>query len=146
MGASTASSGNGGSIPADGTVASAKATSGELQDKGSGKLADAVETVRGKSGNLQAGLANLLETSAKTIRQRGTSVSQAAGTTIGDGAAERLVRSGEATAAVLERSAMWLRENDLSDVEARLTHQIEYHPKRTLLLAAGLGFLLSRRR
>ena len=95
---------------------------------------------------MQAGLADLLESSAQVIRSRGVSASEAAGSAVGDGAAERLAQSGEATAAVLERGALWLRENDLSDVEARVTSHLKKNPTQTLLIAAGIGFLLSRRR
>lgn len=108
--------------------------------------AGAMETVRAKAGNMQAGLADLLDSSAQVIRSRGAAASEAAGGAVGDGAAERLAQSGEATAAVLERGAMWLRETDLSDVEARLTAQLKENPTRTLLVAAGIGLLLSRRR
>jgi hypothetical protein len=52
---------------------------------------------------------------------------------------------GEAAAALLEQSAMWLRENDLSDIEARVTGQLEAHPVRTLAIAAAVGFPVSRR-
>ena len=118
----------------------------DVKERISEQVSDAVETVRAKTGNLQAGLADLLDSSAQVIRSR-----SGAATDSGDGAsdgeaARRLMQSGDATAAVLERGAMWLRENDLSDVEARLTSQLESHPTRTLLVAAGIGFLLSRRR
>ena len=118
----------------------------DLKERVADSVADTVDTVRVKTGNLQAGLADLLDSSAQTIRSRGLAASDAAGGVAGDGAAERLAQSGEATAAVLERGAMWLRENDLSDVEARVTTQLKQHPTRTLLVAAGIGFLLSRRR
>jgi hypothetical protein len=87
-------------------------------------------------------VADWLDSSAQAIRSRGSSASDGTG----DAAAERLAQTGETAAALLERSAMWLRENDLSDVEARLKTQLEEHPARTLLLAAGVGFLVSRRR
>jgi hypothetical protein len=118
----------------------------DLKDRVTEGVSGAVETVRGKTGNMQAGLADLLESSARAIRSRGPSAADAAGGAVGDGAAERLAQTSEATADVLERGAMWLRENDLSDIEGRITGQLERHPARTLLVAAGIGFLLSRRR
>jgi glycosyltransferase A (GT-A) superfamily protein (DUF2064 family) len=144
MGASAASMGNdegGASSAADG-AAGAKRAAGELQEKVTEKVSDAVEVVRGKTGNMQAAVADWLDSSAQAIRSRGSSASDGTG----DAAAERLAQTGETAAALLERSAMWLRENDLSDVEARLKTQLEEHPARTLLLAAGVGFLVSRRR
>ena len=118
----------------------------DLTERLTGRVSGAVDTVRAKTGNMQAGLADLLESSAQAIRSRGVSAAESAGGAVGDEAAERLAQTGEATADVLERGAMWLRENDLSDVEARITGQLERHPARTLLIAAGIGFLLSRRR
>lgn len=126
----------------DGSMTDSNAGPDHIGERSSG----AAEALRAKSGNIQAGLADLLDSSAQTIRSRAISASEAAGGAVGDGAAERLAPSGEATAAVLERGAMWLRENDLSDVEARLTAELKQHPARTLLVAAGIGFLLSRRR
>ncbi len=115
-------------------------------DAVSSKLSETMDSARAKTGNMQAGLADLLDSSAKVIRARGVSASDAADGVIGDDAAERLAQSGETTAAVLERGAMWLRENDLSDVEARVTSHLKKNPTQTLLIAAGIGFLLSRRR
>lgn len=133
---------NSASVGHDGSIAGARAPMDRVGETAAGAL----NSVRAKTGDIQAGLADLLDSSAQTIRSRGVAASEAAGGAVGDGAAERLVQSGEATAAVLERGAMWLRENDLSDVEARLTAELKRHPARTLLVAAGIGFLFSRRR
>ncbi len=128
------------------TMNGSSARSDTPSDTVSSKLSDAIDTARAKTGSMQAGLADLLDSSAQVIRSRGVAASDAAGTTVGDGAAERLAQSGETTAAVLERGAMWLRENDLSDVEARVTSHLKKNPTQSLLIAAGIGFLLSRRR
>ncbi|HET9012222.1 MAG TPA: hypothetical protein VFN38_10440 [Gemmatimonadaceae bacterium] len=130
------------STASDGSTAAGADLHDRIPDQGSG----ATESIRGKVGNMQAGLADLLDSSAQVIRSRGNAASDAADGAAGDGAAERLAASGEATAAVLERGAMWLRENDLSDIEERVTAELREHPARTLLVAAGVGFLLSRRR
>jgi ElaB/YqjD/DUF883 family membrane-anchored ribosome-binding protein len=139
MATSAASTGPGESNSPAASTASAK-------DAVADNVSGAVDTGRARTGSLQAALADLFESSAQTIRSRAVSAGDRAGGAVGDGTAERLVQSGEATAAVLERGAMWLRENDLRDVEARLTHQIQDHPTRALLVAAGVGFLLGRRR
>ena len=118
----------------------------DLKERLTERVSGTVDTVRAKTGNMQAGLADLLESSAQAIRSRGVSAADSASGAVGDGAAERVAQTGEATADVLERGAMWLRQNDLSDIEARVTRQLEEHPARTLLVAAGIGFLLSRRR
>jgi hypothetical protein len=118
----------------------------DLKERVTEGVSGAVDSVRARTGNMQAGLADLLESSAQAIRSRGVSAADSAGSAVGDGAAERLAQTGEATADILERGAMWLRDNDLSDLEERITGQLERHPARTLLVAAGIGFLLSRRR
>jgi hypothetical protein len=107
---------------------------------------DAGETMRAKTGNLQAQLADALDSGASAIRGK------AAGGTQGDGTSEAasaaaapLGDTGEVVAIAMERGAIWLRENDLSDLESRLTNQLERHPVRTLAIAAGIGFLISRR-
>jgi ElaB/YqjD/DUF883 family membrane-anchored ribosome-binding protein len=112
-----------------------------------------LETARAKTGNLQAQLADVLDSSASAIRRRaeGASPGGAQGAQ-GDGTSAAAIadavpvpETGEAVASMMERSAMWLRENDLSDLENQLTHQLEQHPVRTLAIAAGIGFLISRR-
>lgn len=50
----------------------------------------------------------------------------------------------QAIAGKMESSAMWLRENDLTDVGAMLEHQVKQHPGRTALIALGVGFLIGR--
>lgn len=96
-------------------------------------------------GTLREGLADLLDSSARVIRSRGVAAGDSADAAVGDAAAEQIVQSGETTAAVLERGAAWLRDADLGDLEDRVTTELREHPARTLLVAAGIGYLLSRR-
>ena len=53
----------------------------------SSTLSDAMETARAKTGNMQAGLADLLDSSAQVIRSRGAAAGDVTGTAVGDGAA-----------------------------------------------------------
>jgi ElaB/YqjD/DUF883 family membrane-anchored ribosome-binding protein len=124
-------------------------SSSNFADAARDKLGGAAETVRAKTGNLQAQLADALDSSASAIRSRAAGATQSAQ---GDGTsaaatvdAAPIADTGEAVASMMERGAMWLRENDLSDLEDQLTHQLEHHPVRTLAIAAGIGFLISRR-
>ncbi|GAC1652377.1 MAG: hypothetical protein NVS4B3_14500 [Gemmatimonadaceae bacterium] len=96
----------------------------------------ALEKVRATTGNLQAGLADMLDAGAQAVRERGQ-------VSAGQG---RLGDSSEFVAIGFERAALWLRENDVSDLESMARRQIDQHPGRTTLLALGLGFLLSRPR
>jgi hypothetical protein len=132
---------------------------GELAGTAKARVTEATAAIRGKTGNLQARLADFLESSAEVVRRRaGEAKSLTTGTTdvdetttgralstVAERLAPQVAERGEAAAALLEQSAMWLRENDLSDIEARVTAQLEAHPVRTLAIAAAVGFLVSRR-
>ena len=149
MGASAESAGSG--LGADGLVGNAKAVAGDVQEK----VSEAVTTVRGNAGNMQAGLADWLDQSAQVIRDRATAAPVAHGSagesaSAAEGAAvqipPQLANVADTAAGLLERSAMWLRENDLSEMETRVTEQVKARPVQSLLIAAGIGFLLSRGR
>ncbi len=96
-------------------------------------------------GTLREGLADLLDSSARVIRSRGAAAGDSAGGAVGDAAAEQIVQTGETTATLLEHGAAWLRDADLGDLEDRVSTELREHPARTLLVAAGIGYLLSRR-
>ena len=148
MGSSAESEGNGPNSGAGGVLDSARAVAGDIQEK----VAEGVSRVRGNSGNMQAGLADWLDQSAQVIRERATA-ENAAGENSAGGAPgasaqipPKLANAADTAAGVLERGAMWLRETDLTDLEARVTEQVKSRPVQSLLLAAGIGFLLSRGR
>jgi hypothetical protein len=104
----------------------------ELKDRAGGAL----ESVHGRVGDLQATIADTLDTGAETIRDR-----------IGSGSAgpgSRLGGAGESVAGGLERSAYWLRENDLGDIGTFLRQQLRDHPGRSALVALGFGILIGR--
>ena len=131
--------------------ASAESAGSGVQDN----VAEVVTTVRGKSGNMQAGLADWLDQSAQVIRDRATAATSPGEPAAGGDASDvsssvlippQLANVADTAAGVLERSAMWLRENDLSEIEGRVTEQVKSRPVQSLLLAAGIGFLLSRGR
>jgi hypothetical protein len=105
----------------------------------------AAEVVRGTTGNLQALLADALEDGAKALRERGGGEGRAAGgAAAGESRLARLPAGEVAVATALERSAMWLRENDLAELGTLARRQAREHPARTALIALGLGFLFGR--
>jgi|1185.fasta_scaffold29872_1 hypothetical protein len=100
----------------------------------------ALDTVRGVTGNVQATLADTLDAGASALRERfGTS-----GASPNEGVRARLGAAGGAVATRLESGALWLRENDVSDLKELLGHQLEHHPGRTALIALGIGVLIGR--
>jgi len=98
----------------------------------------ALETVRGATGNAQATLADTLDAGASALRDR-------LGTPHNDGGVRgRLGAAGGVVANRLESGALWLRENDVTDLRELLGHQLENHPGRTALIALGIGVLIGR--
>jgi hypothetical protein len=105
----------------------------------------AAEVVRATAGNLQAVLADVLEDSAKALRGRAGAEGEDAGGAAASSSGRARLKAGEvAVAAALERSAMWLRENDLTELRTLAREQFREHPGRTALLALGVGFLFGR--
>ena len=104
-----------------------------------GRARDALGRVRGKSGDLQATLADKLDDGAEAIRERagGTESSSRA-------RPRRVMGAATAVAGGMERSALWLRENDVTELRALVRQQLRDRPGRTALIALGIGFLLGR--
>ena len=102
--------------------------------------------VKEKATELQATLADRLEQGAQKLRERNQS-----GTLAGAGAAggtqslagtnDKVTEMGDQLARGLDGTAQWLRDGDRKgDIE----NQIKTNPGRTLLIAAGLGYLLGK--
>jgi ElaB/YqjD/DUF883 family membrane-anchored ribosome-binding protein len=122
----------------------ARNIAGSAQDK----LADVGSTVRDRAGNMKDTLANALETGADRLRQRTSSGQTLAGATgsvsqaiEGDG---RLTEVTGKLATGMDATAGWLRDADLDGLKTSIEQQVKEHPGRTLLLAAGLGYLLGK--
>src|SRR5512138_691981 len=95
----------------------------------------ALEAVRGVTGNIQATLADTLDAGASALRER-------LGAPNDSGVRARLGAAGDAVANRLEAGALWLRENDITDLKELLAHQLENHPGRTAVIALGIGVLI----
>jgi hypothetical protein len=85
------------------------------------KVGDLLESARGGTGNLQATVADSLEAGA-----------------------ERAARKSPAIAERMDRTAMWLRGNDVTDLGNLLGRELRERPGRVALLALGLGILVGR--
>jgi hypothetical protein len=112
-----------------------------------GRLADVGSTVRERAGTAKEKLADALDTGAERLRQRAQGGTLAGATT--DGSTEitgdgRVSQISDRLAGGMERSADWLRDADLDNLKAGIERQVKEHPGRTLLLAAGLGYLIGR--
>jgi ElaB/YqjD/DUF883 family membrane-anchored ribosome-binding protein len=115
------------------------------------KLADVGSSVRERAGTMKNSLADALSSGADRLRQRGTSStpsSQLAGATdAGSVAVESEGRTTQVTNKVaggMDATADWLRQADLAGLKTSIEGQVKEHPGRTLLIAAGLGYLLGK--
>jgi len=117
-----------------------------------GKLAGVGSTVRERAGNAKEKLADALESGAGRLRERTQSSAAEAGTLAGataDGSTAiqsdgRIAHVSDRVAGGMEKSAEWLREADIDGIKSGIENQVKEHPGRTLLIAAGLGYLLGR--
>jgi hypothetical protein len=149
---STGSSGiGGGSYGSTGTTES-KVQQGKdaLQDKaGQAKEAatEGLSKAKDKAGALKATLADKLEAGAEKLRSRNQSGSYAGAT--GSGSAsiasdDRMAEVSNRVAGGLQASADWIREADVDSMRTGIETQVKEHPGRTLLIAAGIGYLLGK--
>jgi hypothetical protein len=113
------------------------------------KLADVGSSVRDRTGSLKDSLADALDSGADKLRQRAGGQSGQLAGAIGSGSTAidgdgRLTQVGGKVAGGMEATADWLREADLDGLKSGLEAQVKEHPGRTLLIAAGLGYLLGK--
>ncbi|MGH7663146.1 MAG: hypothetical protein ACRENI_02435 [Gemmatimonadaceae bacterium] len=132
----------------------AKARAADAKEKASEKLGQARE----KAGELKNSLADKLEAGAGKLRQRGTTqpgsyASASAGTTGaagGDGSItlrheeSKVDKVSGSVAGGMEKSAEWLRNNDLDSMKADVETKVRANPGKSLLVALGAGYLLGK--
>jgi ElaB/YqjD/DUF883 family membrane-anchored ribosome-binding protein len=110
------------------------------------RLADVGSTVRERAGTVKQRLASALESGAD--RLRGNSGGTLAGaTTIGATSVEsdgRMAQVTDRVAGGMQATADWLRDADIDGLKTGIERQVKEHPGRTLLIAAGLGYLIGR--
>jgi hypothetical protein len=115
-----------------------------------GKLADVGSTTREKVGVAKDKLADALQSGAERLRDRGRGTGGAtlAGATA-DGSTAiqsdgKVAQVSDKVAGGMQATADWLREADLDGLKTGIENQVKEHPGRTLLIAAGLGYLIGR--
>lgn len=113
------------------------------------RLADAGSTARERVGTAKDKLANALESGAGKLRER----THPAGATLAGATAEggsvamsdgKVAQVSDKVAGGMQATADWLREADLDGIKSGIETQVKEHPGRTLLIAAGLGYLIGR--
>lgn len=121
----------------------AKDIAGNAQDK----LADVGSSVREKAGNAKNSLADALESGADRLRQRAGSGQMAGATGTGSVTMDgdnRVAQISNRLASGMDATAGWIRDADLDSMRAAAERQVREHPGRTLLIAAGLGYLIGK--
>lgn len=109
-------------------------------------------------GGVREKLADVLESGAERLRERGTrgagadaDTSSATFAGVTGGGTIPVEAEGASSAQVTERvaggmdaAATWLRDADIDGLKQGIERQVKEHPARTLLIAAGIGYLLGR--
>lgn len=114
------------------------------------RLSSFGSTVRDRAGTAKNRLADALESGAERLRQQrgvGDSATFAGATNTGTATIEtdgKLSQVSERVAGGMQASADWLRDADLDNLKSGVEQQVREHPGRTLLIAAGLGYLIGR--
>jgi len=135
----------GGSASGGGMADRARDLAGTAQEK----LADAGSMVRERASGLRDTVADALESGSDRLRNKlgSGSSGQLAGAT-GSGVATlddgRVSQAGDAVAGGMKATADWLRDADLDGLRMSVERQVKEHPGRTLLIAAGLGYVLGK--
>jgi hypothetical protein len=99
---------------------------------------------REKAGDAQAVLADALDRSAEAVRGKSDSILTArAGShhSSNGNIATTLSAAAEAGAGAMERSALWLRENEIADAPSGAMRQLGRRPGRTALAVLGAAAL-----
>jgi len=115
------------------------------------KLADVGSTVRERAGSMKDSLADALESGADKLRARGDGQSQSGQLSGATGSSSlalendgRVAQVTNRVAGSMDATADWLRQADLDGLRATVEEQVKEHPGRTLLIAAGLGYLIGK--
>jgi hypothetical protein len=116
-------------------------------EQGKEALGEKLGAARQKAGDLKSTLADKLDAGAERLRQRSRSGSYAGSTGAGTVPLEgdgQMNAAADKLAGGLHNTAAWLRDTDLDSLRTDVERQVREHPGRTLLIAAGIGYLLGK--
>jgi ElaB/YqjD/DUF883 family membrane-anchored ribosome-binding protein len=148
-------SGTAGTTGTTGDTAAPEVSQAGLRDRARDAMGTAGErlssvgsTVRERAGTAKNRLADVLESGAERLRNQRSEPGTLAGVTAGGEATvqadARLSQLSDRVAGGMQSSAEWLRDADLDGIRTSVEQQVKEHPGRTLLIAAGLGYLIGR--
>ncbi|HEY0996077.1 MAG TPA: hypothetical protein VGD77_08800 [Gemmatimonadaceae bacterium] len=141
MGASAAgSTGTGGSASGMGPEGNVTDRARELAGTAQERLADMGGTLREQAGTAKNRLADALEAGARKLGANDGQLAGAAGT----GSVAMDAGLTNRVAGGMKTSADWLRDADIDGMREGIENQVRTNPGRTLLIAAGLGYLIGK--
>lgn len=110
------------------------------------KAKSGLGTAKEKASDLKATLADKLEAGANKLRQQQGGYATA---TAGDGSAslgtnDKMSQVNDRLATGLQGTADFIRNADIDSMKQGIEKQVKENPGRTLLIAAGLGYLLGK--
>ena len=112
------------------------------------RLADVGSGLRDKAGTAKNKLVGALEAGAERLRDRSQGGAPLAGATAEGSVAmegdSRVAMVSDKVAGGMQATADFLRDADLQGMKSGIERQVKEHPGRTLLIAAGLGYLIGR--
>jgi hypothetical protein len=124
----------------------AASNAADTADRAASGVRDAVnnaeQTIGERAGQLKDSLAANLETGADSLRRRSTDtrgLDNAVNAT-----KDKVAGVSDRVATGMEQTAGWLRSADMTSIQQGLEKQVKENPGRTLLFAAGIGYLLGR--
>ena len=124
----------------------------DLKDKAGEKAAGFKDAAKEKAGqfkdkaaDLKASLADKLEAGAEKLRSQQTG-SYAGATSTGSTAIpqDKLAQVNDKLASGMQSTADFIRNADLENTKQAIEKQVKENPGRSLLIAAGLGYLIGK--
>lgn len=124
----------------------AASNAADSADRAASSVSDAVknaeQTVGERAGQLKDSLADNLDTGADSLRRR-TTDTKALDSAV-SATKDKVASASDRVATGMEQTADWLRSADMASIQRGLEKQVKENPGRTLLFAAGIGYLLGR--
>ncbi|MDQ6885729.1 MAG: hypothetical protein M3068_00405 [Gemmatimonadota bacterium] len=102
---------------------------------------DRAGQVKEKASQLKATLADKMTAGADRLRQAGGSADPQTGAVAN---ADVKAKVATTVAEGMDNTAEWLRSADLDSIRTGIEGQVKNNPGRTLLIAAGIGYVLGK--
>ena len=110
------------------------------------KAKSGLGTAKEKASDLKATLADKLEAGANKLRQQqgGYATATAGDASASIGTNDKMSQVNDRLATGLQGTADFIRNADIDSMKQGIEKQVKENPGRTLLIAAGLGYLLGK--